>query len=371
LLYGLFPTSSRDPRNESFLPYGIPPNVPVMTERTDNDVTIRGYEKCEAGLALNDLYSSAEWKDLEDENAALLESLGGMEVFADYQDPLLQRVPLEELWNVYDAIAVSKIECESNPNSISCQISNPSLQTIVSDDDWTALKSLAFKAELMKYSSKRGENLPSGNLVKQILDRMNEAELSSTVTKFYLYSAHYPTILGVLAALDSDPATVPDFAAALILELYTDIATSQKTVRIWYKQGHDVDTAEEIMLDRACEGTSPCDIRNVEQSFMGDFSVARWCQKCQNNKADICVKANLTSTLANEDATATDPNPPVGSSSTSTASSDSLGFVPALFIGLFAGVAIALAGMFLVVRLRMQRAEAPVELGTDQDTPVF
>lgn len=369
MLYGLFPTSSRDPRNESFLPYDIPPNVPVMTERTDNDVTIRGYEKCEAGLALDDLYASKEWKDLEQANVALLESLGGMEVFAAYQDPLLQRVPLEELWNVYDAIAVSKIECESNPNSISCQISNPSLQTIVSDDEWAVLKNLAYKAELMKYSSKRGGNVPTGNLVKQILDRMNEAELSTTLTKFYLYSAHYPTILGVLAALDSDPATVPDFAAALILELYTDIATSQKTMRIWYKPGYTVDTAEEVVLGRSCNGTSPCDIRSVEESFMGDFSAAKWCQKCQNNKADICVKANLTSTLADEGATS-DP-PPAGSLSTSSTNSESLGFVPALFIGLFAGVAIALVGNFLFGRVRKPRSEAPVELEAEHDTPVF
>jgi Histidine phosphatase superfamily (branch 2) len=373
MLYGLFPTPSRDPRNESFLPYNIPPNVPVMTERTDNDVTIRGYEKCEAGLGLDDLYASKEWKDLENENLSLLESLGGIEVFTDYQDPLLQRVPLEELWNVYDAIAVSKIECESNPNSISCQISNPSLQTIVSDDEWTVLKNLAFKAELMKYSSKRGGNVPTGNLVKQILDRMKEAELASTLTKFYLYSAHYPTILGVLAALDSDPSSdpplVPDFAAALILELYTDIATSQKTVRVWYKQGYANDTAQEVVLGRSCNGTSPCDIRAVEQSFMGDFTAAKWCQKCQNNKADICVKANLTSTLADEEGTTAPP--PAETPSTSSTNSDSLGFVPALFIGLFAGMAITLVGMVLVGKVRKQRSAVPVELEAEHETPVF
>jgi Histidine phosphatase superfamily (branch 2) len=369
MLYGLFPTPSRDPRNESFVPYNIPPNVPVMTERTDNDVTIRGYEKCEAGLGLDDLYASKEWKDLEQENLSLLESLGGIEVFAAYQDPLLQRVPLEELWNVYDAIAVSKIECESNPNSISCQISNPSLQTIVSDDEWATLKNLAFTAELMKYSSKRGGNVPTGNLVKQILDRMKEAELASTLNKFYLYSAHYATILGVLAALDSDPATVPDFAAALILELYTDIATSQKTMRVWYKQGYANDTAQEVVLGRSCNGTSPCDIRNVEQSFMGDFTAAKWCQVCQNNKADICVKANLTSTLADEEGTTAPP--PAESTSTSSTNSDSLGFVPALFIGLFAGMAIALVGMVLVRKVRKQPPQAPVELEAEHDAPVF
>jgi hypothetical protein len=384
LALGLFPQSSRDPKSESLLPAGVTAgSVPVYTEKAANDVTIRGYEKCEAGLGLSELYGSRVWKDLEESHAPLLERLAGLEPFQQYEDPLLKRIPLEEVWNVYDAVAVPRVECGFDANSTACRSSGGlSYQLLLGDEDWSELQSLAQRAEILKYTSARASeegggggrgNLAGGNMLRQILDRMAEAEATSTtggLGKFYLYSAHYPTILTVLAALESDPGywpagggeggasdrpppLVPDYAAALVFELYAEQGgeggTPSKSVRVLYKPGYTDDAAYEIHLGRGCAGASHCDLAAVASSFLGDFSVARWCQECSNTGADVCLKANLTAALSNQ--------PPAAESS-STGTGGGLGTVPAVFVGMASGVGLSFAVMALAGWLRKPRQQS-------------
>jgi Histidine phosphatase superfamily (branch 2) len=331
LAYGLFPASSRDIHNESMLPYNIAANIPVFSEKTENDVTIRGYEKCEQGIRLQELYVSPEWKAMESDHLDLLEKIGQIELLKEYNDPLLQRVLLENLWNVYDAIEVVKTECGFNPDSMACRVSNPSLQSVLSEDDWIELRDLAFKAELMKYSSKKAGKLAGGLLLQMILSRMKENK-HTTMSKFYLYSAHYPTLLGVMAALESDPQDlIPSYAAALIFELYTDVRTSEKSVRILLKQGYETNTTEELILGQGCSGSKYCPLSDLNSSFIGDFSAARWCQACKYDKADICYAANLTALMKEHES-----------------QHNSVPRYAAALIGMFVGIAFALFCMTML-----------------------
>ena len=354
LLYGLYPTSARDSRNETqslLKPYNIPPTVPVMSEKAENDVTIRGYEKCEVGIGLNALYSSTEWNDLEQEHLSLLEHVGSMEEFVDYTDPLLKRVPLQDLWNVYDAIDVVKTECGFDSNSIACQVSNPSLDTILNDTDWQQLKALAYQAELLKYNSKTAGKYAGGLLLQTILGRM-ESNKFDALSVFYLYSAHYPTILGVLAALESDPTElIPSYAAALILELYKDPTNGEKSIQISFKQGYETNDTQPIVLGQGCANTEPCSLAIVNASFLGDFTSTSWCNACKYGKADICYASNLTA-LQKQVAAAL--NNGTGGSDNSPSSSSNSGMPPyaAALIGLFSGMAFAIVCVMLVIHCR-------------------
>jgi hypothetical protein len=404
LALGLFPPSSRDPRNESLLPAStVPANVPVYTDKTSNDVTIRGYEKCESGLRLSELYASKEWRDLEGSHVPLLEKLSEMDPFQSYADLLLRRIPLEEVWNPYDAVAVAKVECGHDQNSTACRASDPALQFLLSDSEWMELQDLAERAEILKYTSSRrvegdaGGSLAGGNLLRQIMDRMEEAEPSflaaaGKMDKFYLYSAHYPTILSVLAALENDPGywptdedgtsgnsssglpppRVPDFAAALILELYAEqgaaasASASKKSVRVLYKPGYQDDAAYEIPLGRGCSvGSSPsresshCDLSTLASSFLGGYTTALWCRECDNAIADICLAANLTSALSsNQPTTST-------ASDSSTQTSGGLGAVPSLFVGILCGIFLTIAIMALAGWYRRRREQKLSFLSTE------
>jgi hypothetical protein len=228
--------------------------------------------------------------------------------------------------------------------------------------------------------------MAGGNLLRLILDRMERAGPPlSPLSTFYLYSAHYPTILSVFAALDSNPGSwqvedetaggqeqeipvrVPDYAAALILEMYSDAVdeTVLKSVRVLYKPGYRESAAYVIRIGKGCASSGPyCDLSTVSSSFLADFSQAQWCRVCNNTGADICLAASLASSTG----------PPATSDN---ASLGGLGAVPALFVGMACGVVLALAAVPLARKCRgARRREVALEdgravveaMGEEEDT---
>jgi hypothetical protein len=110
LALGLFDETSRDPLREKKIPENVTrPNVPVYNTQVTNDVTIRAYDKCENYFnRLEKLYDSGEWTSIESQHRDLLYKLATFPLFYQYKDKY-NKIPMEDLWNVYDAIKVGVI----------------------------------------------------------------------------------------------------------------------------------------------------------------------------------------------------------------------------------------------------------------------
>eukprot|EP00961_Rhodomonas_salina_P296683 3936569-Rhodomonas_salina.1 len=205
LLLGLFPeeTRSNDLTGGSHLPDGVTrANIPLRVMENEHDIYIRAYDKCPSFVSdLESFYNTKEFKERERMHleSGLLYKLAEtpkLAKFATKQDnDGAAYVPLEQIWNCFDEINVAKTECG------------------VFDPDYAAGQPLcdsmaAYWAELSKYGRAQTQGR-LGNILLEMLrmtgavDGQMPAELSpGQLNSFVLYSAHYPTILGALAALE-------------------------------------------------------------------------------------------------------------------------------------------------------------------------
>jgi len=358
------------------LPVIAPANIPVYTEAVRNDVTIRAYDKCPLGLGLEELYESRSWKELQRNHTALLRKLASIPEFDEYVDvseDWSRFVPLREIWNVFDAMYVARTECGKSSGSSSgatppfcAEVDGESAPLLLdeaeggalTDAEWRELQALVHDVEYQKYGdSRRIGTLVGGNLLGEIVDRMmtqgggtNEGSETTTTTatglqKFYLYSAHYPTLLGIFAALKDDYPmssappidspwqttfeTIPNYASALIFELHQDTASGEKIVEIVYRSGPDATRSldsesapdvqrrqgDVVSLGRTCrlfsappqssdDSDDACLLETLS-SFLApsslsvegtDSRIEFWCRACGSNDADVCMRQAATST---------------------------------------------------------------------------
>jgi hypothetical protein len=292
LALGLFPPSTRFP-NETYHPMPVASaNIPVYTKSQDNDIRIRAQDNCVSFQEeLDQLYISELWHDLERENMGLLEKL--VEYFPKERENNGNNVHLENLWNVYDAIHVAKTECEPDALAFSCtQLKNPEFRNVVNDQEWARLQALAHEAEILKYGTDTASNLLGSNLLWQILSRV------STNGQFFLYSAHYSTILSMFVTLQQQElllSVLPDYAAALIFEFYEDRDGTEFFMKVWYKEGYGSDDIVQLPLEAVCDNAVACSVKTVlawaEQATI--TTEEEWCEKCGNLVADVCMRNAL------------------------------------------------------------------------------
>ena len=170
-------------------------------------------------------------------------------------------------------------ECATNFTATSSQVlANPSLLTLWNDTQWTELQLIANHVELAKYSQTGGKSLGS-NLLQKIYSTMNtypstqkqllQQSKSSTgsdpIPSFCLYSAHYPTILGLLSSMGENNLqleAIPNYASALIFELYGDNETQQDTIKILFKAGLQNVTVT-LELKSVCAGQVYCPLVSI------------------------------------------------------------------------------------------------------------
>ena len=320
----------------------LPANIPVYSQQVSNDVTIRAYDKCPVFLtSLTSLYASQEWQQLEMSSRTLRTKL--VERFPDYAaaaasskgESDVQMVPLEDIWNVFDAILVAKTECgddngdtNNNNNATTttttttqtCQsLKDPTIQDFLSTDEWQDLQQLAHTAEFKKYYTNKMAALTIGtNLLQLILRRMQQSkgggggggssdddddddDANSAIppkdgsASFYLYSAHYPALLGLFASLGQNPSleeVIPSYASALVLELYQ--VGNSKMVKLFYRTGQDLQEAKSNMVlgfDKICPLDEMCPLRYFQSKLPGGWSEEEWCGICGNRDADVCLAA--------------------------------------------------------------------------------
>ena len=343
LALGLFPAETRGSR---LIP-DIPPVVPVYSEKRVNDIDIRAYDKCPTYTAdlKTKLYESSVWHDMEQDALPLLRKLARLPNFIEYviRETNGGYVPLIDLWNVYDDIHVAKIECASNfsytntndaGSEVCRSLPDPTLGNSIAPEDWEYLQQVSHAVELLKYGSEMAENKLGGpwwntfaqrvksmeysspattdntmqndhfvNLNDGGSDNANSARHSLMATRFYVTSAHYPTILGLFAALNipfskkEDPV-IPEYASAFIVEVYQDTSNFQQYVNIFYKSIHEayaipVDINTNCKTDDATRKACPLDefMQVLQTSAL--LTPAEWCLVCENTKADVCLSQAL------------------------------------------------------------------------------
>ena len=341
---GLFPWSTRSDLHGAntdvgVLPADAVPSVPVYSRQGRNDVYLRAYSECPTFHdRLQDLYQSSRWKDLENNEQvdALLRKLG--RIFAGDIETVDGAVPLKSIWNAYDEIHVALTECSASddggtdgdgggarttgmltgPDSFFCKsLPNPDLATVLSTTEFAKLEDLMEDTENMKFGVETAGNLIGSNLLWKMIDRANASE-----GKFFLYSAHAPTIMGLLSTLQADyQADVKErfieYGSALILEVHEEQQSSRKYIKLKYKSslrdravdislkqysdesnvvacGHD-DLSTGIDSTASLSSSSFCALQQfIDWARMATIgSIEDWCEECGNDTSALCMDTIL------------------------------------------------------------------------------
>jgi hypothetical protein len=316
LVLGLFPKAARGLQlfNETA------DLIPVYTRDRNNDLYLRAYDKCNAlHDKLETLYISDVWKAMEMENMALLQRLAQNPAFTKHAKQSVQSgatkmesyIPLTELWNVFDAIHVVETECDSIEvvdgvmiTSQVCQeLPYPNLLASMDGNDVNATKLLANAVELLRFSPTIANNFVGGTFFHMILQRMEHMVIhnnnnTTTSRNLYITSAHYPTLLGLLNALDDTTYTdryIPDYASALVLELYRRDKDGEHYVKIYFKSGDSLDILP-IQVSTTCrtDMDEGCTFQTLWQESQSQrYTAVEWCQACNNTDVDICLQYQL------------------------------------------------------------------------------
>lgn len=291
----------------------VTPAIPVYSMQEDNDVYLRAFKNCPTFLDnLQVLYDTEVWKQLESLNDDLLRKLAT--IFPDDSED--GRVPLKNLWNVYDALHVAVTECTANETACDALVPLPSLATALSTSDYAALELLTHQVEHFKYAqTETAGNLLGSNLLWKILQRAGDQENGGT---FFLYSAHAATILGLLATLQASEDFVSatrgerfvDYGGALIFEVYNELLSGavapSQFIRLKYKS-LTMDDAVRIPLKQTANAVScgggeiDVDDDSIVYCQLEEFTVwsvqhtlagaTHWCEACGNESSDICLRA--------------------------------------------------------------------------------
>jgi hypothetical protein len=309
LTLGVYPPANRTSK-ASLLPTNLYPSIPVYTKGGRNDLFIRAYDKCPAYQdALAKLYASDSWKILEADHRTLLTILGQISEFQSYVNEEAY-VPLSEVWNVFDLINVAKTECAAaaTTDDVDCEF-DP-----LDDGNWAELQTIAHRAEFQRFSSTTARDLLGGNLLFQIHQRMggdtsgfspgtNPSDVKG-FRKFFHYSAHYPTILSIFAALNVSPPSdevIPGYSDALVFELYNDTDTGVKSVSMLYKEADAANSTTLRFPTGPCLGAGRCALGDFTQlmSSMSYTSLEEWCVMCENESADVCLEVKVDELSSN------------------------------------------------------------------------
>jgi Histidine phosphatase superfamily (branch 2) len=324
LALGLFP---RKTRGLQLIP-DTPAIIPVYTNAGTNDITLRAHDKCPVyDNILEKLYQAENWHVMEFEALPLLSRLSQMPIFEEYVQQQQQQqqldstktyIPLKDIWNIYDAIHVAKMECTGIENMTSPEICNElpaaSLAASIAPIDWKDIQELAQDVEWLKLGLDSAGNKLGGVLLNTILKRMEETITTTTTqdgtptterlssSRFYVSVGHHPTLLGLYSALSIPyhlDKVIPEYASALVLELHqqqdNNNSNSEYYVQIFYKSGSSTE-ATPIMVSHTCrtDQKQGCTLTQFAKEMERNrLTEEQWCAACGNTNADVCLKMQL------------------------------------------------------------------------------
>jgi len=300
---GVFPDEARlggnaDQFFQSPLPH--PPAIPIFSRQEKNDIYLRAYHNCpKFNQNLKRLYASDAWKSLEEDSQSLLQKLGEkLPTLLDDNNSSV--VALKDVWNYYDPIHVARTECNPDPTSFACQsaVEDPDIHSFLSDYEFAELESLVHQTEQLKFGLGTAGSLLGSNLLWQVLNRGRQQG------RFFLYSAHAPTILGLLSTLKEwDIGEVfVDYGSAIVVEVY-ESPLQEISLRMVYKASSSPSSTPLVLSDIDCnednlfagQEMTTCPIDNVIRwaEKHTHKTVEDWCRMCENISSDVCLNAAL------------------------------------------------------------------------------
>lgn len=302
--------------------------VPVFSVQSFNDVWVQAYDKCLPFLQqIQDLPRDARYQKLDSlYQVSLLKDLAKLPEFRIYVEKTTGTIPLRAVWTLFDEVHVARTECFGadgvgvNNSKICDQLNDGPIQRAMAltPDQWNKLQQLVHDVENLKYVSLEpltGRQLGQNLLSKMYQRMMTRQEEQATM---FIYSAHFPTLLALFAALGVNPLAeadlIPSYGAALLVEYYQDDATKEGTIHVQFRQQEQVDLATggsaeksppfgslqtvtrlypvdpELCPDQWKQGQG-CPVSILQPSFWTD---AEWCLLCDNHEADLCLRANVS-----------------------------------------------------------------------------
>ena len=295
---GLFPTNNI--------------GLPIFTQAARNDIAIAAGDQCPAFQ--NDLEEltkasdySSDWNQMESAYMLLLQQLAKMDLLASYVTGVGEKayVPLTQVGKVYDLIREVKLTCNEGFDSTNIDNCNqlsvsPNAAALLSDTEWDDLKTLAQFAENTKYGTERSGQLLGGNLLREIVDRMLDDEMSQPQEagskRVFVMSADYPTLIALMTALqvvseeEQLDEAFPGYGSAIVFELYqSDVSPFDHAVRVLYKKAGNA-KASVLRLGEFCFEKDLCQMAHftnlLNSAILG---TSDWCQECGNDTSDVCL----------------------------------------------------------------------------------
>eukprot|EP00168_Porphyra_purpurea_P015139 TRINITY_DN4548_c0_g1_i2.p1 TRINITY_DN4548_c0_g1~~TRINITY_DN4548_c0_g1_i2.p1 ORF type:complete len:514 (-),score=170.63 TRINITY_DN4548_c0_g1_i2:90-1631(-) len=303
--------------------------VPTYMFHNDpDDYLLRGHALCPTHAAkVRAWYGSDEFREEERRSAALRAKWAALAGVGDDS--------LANWFNVYDRVFLHHEGLETRTG----------LPPQVPDGEFNAIQRLAAWLESNKYGPVNDGHLVASALLGEVLERASAAVASSAslsrrdngsdaavvavaapngeagvaqdndlprVHRLIEYSAHYPTLLGLLTALGiphsevGADGAVPDFGSALLLELHRSPDGRDTLAARWYAGGvrspEPGSTFDALLVNVSnvalCGGAAPrgglCPLREVigRTAARVSPSAAAWCGACGNtDESPLCFAA--------------------------------------------------------------------------------
>eukprot|EP00271_Cylindrocystis_brebissonii_P006047 TRINITY_DN18591_c0_g1_i2.p1 TRINITY_DN18591_c0_g1~~TRINITY_DN18591_c0_g1_i2.p1 ORF type:complete len:463 (+),score=72.24 TRINITY_DN18591_c0_g1_i2:105-1493(+) len=320
-LLGLLPPANATNTLPSLLGYagGIQP-VPIYSLPLSNDWIIRafGEQKCPVYLnRLQQFYTNNSY--YADESAKYSSLLSTLSTAFNTQ------VLLKDIWNYFDGYTVQANFGANTPAGGPAlpDIGNETLAELKNATDWM---------EWNRYGNRsQAGSLCAGGLLAQIVAQVEIgaaalAAIPASIDpgpRLNHYSAHYGTMLSLLAAVNltfegspysanQELQKVPNYASVIALELAVD-SNNELTIAAYFQNGP---TASYQQIYLPCGTTGTCLWTDFKNHVNGSTyaKVGAWCEACANTTMTSCAASKYLQLLA-ANGTATLDSPTSGASS--------------------------------------------------------
>lgn len=285
------------------LPNSHPPRVASLSfHEASRDWLLRGYANCPRLAREFDRFaeSNSDYKAFRKNSSGFVDDLArGLHANDANVDDF------DDIFNIYDRYTIVGRDYDPRPDGKQV---DP-----LSGDDMARLKRLADWVETRRYHhGARAVNVAGGFLRTMVQSLKTASEAGDTdFPRIVEYSAHYPTLLSFFASVrnngvhfgpDDEPAfpadTIPDFGAALIVELREEDGGDKSVRFLWYAGGDAPgQSAKAIAVGFSgdCKAAKECALRVLEEadSANGMDNRDMFCTVCGD--APMCADARLCS----------------------------------------------------------------------------
>lgn len=249
--------------------------IPTRTYAApQNDYRLRGYAICPRhAVRISDFTRSPEFIVIENNATSFLSRLAG---------PVNEKASLSNVFNIYDKYALARLS--PLPPGVPSPLSTP---------DWARLQKLADWTESQKFGPGVALEELGAPLAATLLRHSNDAISGKPTHRIIEYSAHYPTLFSLAAALTSSNAklkapfdAVPPFAAALLWETY-----SNGTLKTRWYAGDGMPPKSIALL--SCDGA--CKIDDIAKKYGVLEEPGPFCSKCRVNAgvSSVCAPRGM------------------------------------------------------------------------------